>query len=459
MNDKETQQFNKFIRKQFGGEDQVAEEQPVEQPGEEQVVEEPVTEVKSTRKTVLPFIKNDDVSKMSDTIYSQGNNNCNGKSGTFTPESEYLLSASDKPGEPGAPDLSKLFADYRAKVEIVNRRFVAPQAAAMKTLLHHKLPIHKTELNMIVDQSALEHVIETDASEKEQGNKIIAWLKSQFQTPKYQHIITGLSLFVNNGYVHIVRDGLGYEPVGPTQIRSGSDVITEELVGGPLEYFPWQIGKPIDYTLIRDHLFKNAFQKQIEPNMGVLKEAEKILSQEYLISIQPEPDFLMWAVKRLIECWYACPDLQNNIRKIKILVNLFRARGKEPYNMTNGVLPMLVVYPRYGIKSTEIVIKNLLYHFFAQLNVGWECSQPTYFIKINSLFHYTNATLDLKLYYRNVIAASKDSLQPESFTDTYTNFKDASRFEDINSQINDDLPKKTNKIEVTKIQPIPVTRV
>lgn len=429
--------FNKFIRRQFGGD------------GEEQTEEQPIF-----KKPIKSLVTNLD-KELTDTIENRPEaKSCDVKFGKYKSESEYLLSEPEKEGEPEAPDMAKLFADDRAAVELTSRKFLPLTPDKQKSLLKHKLPIHRTELNMIVDQSALEHVIETEGDEKSQGDKIIAWLKSQFQTPTYQNIINGLSLYVNNGYVHIVRDGLGREIVGD-KIRAGTDIITEELLKKPLKYFWWQMGLPIDYYQIRDQLFKNDFQKQIEPSQEILKEAEDILSQEYLIAIQPEPDFLMWAVKRLIECWYGCIDLQRSIRKIKVLVNLYRARGTEEYNKKYGVLPMIVVYPNYGVKNAEIVIKNLLYFFFGQLNVGWECSQPTYFIKINSLFHYTNATLDLKLYYRNVVAASKESLTNQSFTDTFTNFKDASRFEDIESQIEDDTQKsKPKTIEVTKIQPV-----
>jgi hypothetical protein len=58
--------------------------------------------------------------------------------------------------------------------------------------------------------------------------------------------------------------------------------------------------------------------------------------QEYLIALQPEPKYQIWVVKRLIMAWYADVDLQNNIRKIKILINQWRARSDQEFNKKNG---------------------------------------------------------------------------------------------------------------------------
>jgi hypothetical protein len=364
----------------------------------------------------------EDMTSFKESIYANKNYN-----------TEYLVT------EKGEPDMNKLFTDVRMPVELSSKPFKAPPKKLQDILfkkINHKLPVNKSELGIIVNTLvSLDNVITTKADETNEGMKIINFISSQFRKPEYQDLITGLKLFINNGYVHFIREGLGsvYEN---NMIRSGSDKITPELVPN-LSYFNWQYGIPIDYNIVKYTLFQNQFQGKLKQDTEQQKEAEKILSQEYLICMQPEPDFLMWSVKRLIECWYADVDLQNSIRKIKVLVNIYRAKDGEEYNKKHGVLPTIVIYPKYGIINAEIVLKKLLYYFYAQLSVGWEQSNPTYFVKINSLFHYTNASLDLKLYYRNVISASKQSLTNQSFTDSYDSFKDASRIEEI--KIIDDL--------------------
>ena len=374
---------------------------------------------------------NEDMTTFSEPINK--NKNCDGKSGKYTEPID----------ENGEQDINKLFTDIRMPVELSSKRYESPQKELQKVLfnkINHKLPVNKSELGLIVNSTvALDNLIRNEKDEINEGMKIINFLTYHFNNQEYKNIITGLKLFIHNGYVHIIREGLG-SVIENNMIRSGSDKITPELIPN-LNYFKWQYGIPIDYDAIKYTLFQNKFQEQLKQDTEQQKEAEEILSQEYLICMQPEPEFLMWAVKRLVECWYADVDLQNSIRKIKVLINLYRAKNSEDYNKKNGVLPMLVIYPKYGIINAEIVIKKLLYYFYGQLSVGWDCSQPTYFIQINSLFHYTNASLDLKLYYRNVIAASKDSLTNKSFTDTYTSFKDASRIEEIT--VIDDLPKQT----------------
>ena len=95
------------------------------------------------------------------------------------------------------------------------------------------------------------------------------------------------------------------------------------------------------------------------------------------------------------------------IRKIKILINKFRARNDVSYNKDHGILPMIVIYPKYGVINAQIVIKKLSYYFWKQVTIGWKCSQPTYFIQINNLLYYTNGAINIKMYYRKVLEKSK----------------------------------------------------
>ena len=114
-------------------------------------------------------------------------------------------------------------------------------------------------------------------------------------------------------------------------------------------------------------------------------ESLKILSQEYIIALQPKVEYLVWAIIRLILCWYSSDALNKNIYKIKILINLYRARGVKTFNKDNDVLPMIMILPNYGKESALKVISHINYFFFPYRKLGLEESPPTYFNKVDNL--------------------------------------------------------------------------
>lgn len=394
--------YIKYIKKQYGGDVSTEPkatgptEQPIELPEKESV--------------------KIDESKLTESIYEFKKENCSGTAGL---KYAYITEAS------GAPKIDYLFGDENIKIEITEKPVFIPPTDIMqnyRNALNKMDPIKEEDKKLIVNEAvSIRELIKTKEDEIDQGERIINWIKKEFNRPENK-LVHGLKLFIHNGYVHIIREGLGRVAKIPPKIGiiSGQDVITHQLVGD-LKHLKWQYDIPIDYDTLRKILFSNKFQKSFKSDMEIQQEAEKILSQEFLIAIQPEPVYLMWALKRLIICWFADRDLQDNIRKIKVLINLYRARSDVDYNKQYGVLPIIVVYPRYGSKSAEIVLKKLSYYFFLRyLTTGWKCSNPTYFIKINELLHYTNAAIDLKEYYRKVLEASNDSLTNDSFTEKYT---------------------------------------
>ncbi|CAH6421491.1 Hypothetical protein KVN_LOCUS304 [uncultured virus] len=326
----------------------------------------------------------------------------------------------------GDPDLNNLFTE-NDNIEIIvnyqNSNFVPPYSEAMdliqkKLLLYEE--IKETDKQIAVSRMlSLENIINSKYDEEWEAKKIISWLKDKLINDDFYKNIggSGLKLFHHNGYVYILREGI-----------DSKDKITTDLVPN-LNYLKWQYGYPIDYNTLKFLLFQNKFQKNIQKDKIIAKEASNILSQEYIISLQPEPEYHMWCVKRLILCWYADTVLQNNIRKIKILINQWRAKGNEKFNIQHGTLPSIVIYPKYGAKSARIVIKKLGEYFFFYKNIGWECSKPSYFIQIDKLMYYTNGLLDLKLYYRHVLSQSKTSLHNDDiFTKKYTKFTQAADF-------------------------------
>lgn len=357
-----------------------------------------------------------------ESIYDDKSPNC---SGTENIKFDYILTQSND------PDMNNLFTDDLLTFEVTNNHFILPDSNKMNKLkykLDSILPINPNEIKLIVNASvALNNLITTKEDELNEGNKIMMWLKRELDTPE-NDIIKGMKIYIHNGYVHIIREGLGC--MSPNALKkgilSGKDIITEYLVPD-LKYFRWQYGLEIDYKTLKYILFNNNYQKKLKQDNQEQKEAERILSQEYLVVLQPEPIYIMWFLKRLIQCWFADIDVQNNIRKIKVLINLYRAKGNEQYNKNHGILPIIVIYPRYGIKSAEIVLKKISYYFWKYITKGWSCSLPTYFIKINELLYYNNANNDLKMYFKNVIKNSNNSLKNNTFNDKYTYIKDVSK--------------------------------
>ena len=429
--------FNNMLR---GGDVPGTETEQIEQIEQTEQTEQP--------KPKLFMNKNETQEDLTETIYDNKSNNC---SGTDNIKFDYILT------ELGDPDMNNLFTDDKTIIEITEKPFNPPdtfKSKQLKNKLDFILPVNANELKLVINATiALDNPIKRKEDEIDEGNKIINWLKDQFNTSDNE-VVSGLKLFVHNGYVHILRDGLGSASVIPSRrgIISGQDIVRPEQVPN-LKYFKWQYGLPIDYDTLKYVLFQNKFQQTLYQDNEQLKEVEKVLSLEYLVAMQPEPLYVMWCVKRLIECWYADVDLQNSIRKIKVLINQYRAKGTENYNRKqHGVLPMIVIYPKYGLINAEIVIKRLMYYFWKQIPVGWKCSKPTYFVQINNLIYYTNGAIDLKLYFKNVLNESSTTLQNKSynyknkkeeniFTPKMTLFDIAKRIEDIDIQ-GQDLPIK-----------------
>lgn len=289
--------------------------------------------------------------------------------------------------------------------------------------LNKPINVPLTQQKIIVNKTiALRNLITNKEDELNEGRKIIKWVVDNIiMDATKPDVFTDLRMSVHNGYVHIARKGL---PV--------IDKITPELVP-KLIFFKWQYNVPIDYDTLKYVLFQNPVQKTIQKNVQEQHEAERILSQEYLIGLQPEPKYQLWCLKRLITCWYADVDLQNNIRKIKVLINQWRSREDVEFNKKYGVLPSIVVYPKYGKNSARLVLLRLGTFFLYYNNLGWECSKPTYFIKLNNILWYTNGVLDLKLYFKKVKKAyvknknTEDIIENDSFVERYTLIRGAEK--------------------------------
>jgi len=292
----------------------------------------------------------------------------------------------------------------------------------IRKLLKNKLElsesIPKEEQKIIVNKSvAIRNIIENKEDELNEGKKIIDYLLNNIIKKETNgiRIFGDLKISIFNGYVHIARRGIKID-----------DVITKEIVPN-LKYFRWQYGVPIDYDTLKYMLFQNNLQHEMTQNVEQQKEAEDIFSQEYIIALQPQPKYQIWVLKRLLIAWYADEMLQYNIRKIKILINQWRARCDKSFNVNFGILPSIVVYPRYGKTSAKNVLTRLSHYFLLYQNTGWNCSTPSYFIKVNELLWYTNGSIDLKLYFRKSAKDYKGSVRNHSFDKYFTHLLSGER--------------------------------
>ena len=125
---------------------------------------------------------------------------------------------------------------------------------------------------------------------------------------------------------------------------------------------------------------------------------------------------------------YGDTAVESRIRKIKVLINQFRADPKQEFNKKNGILPQILIYPKYGAENSRIIISKLEYYFslyidniFSNkyLNIEWINSNPTYFLKKNSLIYFSNGSIDLKKYIEDSIK-SNNKVSNDIFTEDYT---------------------------------------
>ena len=317
----------------------------------------------------------------------------------------------------GEYDFNNLFREQHVNVltNLQTKKFV-PINDTIKKLLMSNLKLFKNPKNskIIVNKNvAVKNLIENMDDEINEGKKIIEWL-----TTTMKNIVTNditifgsLQFSIHNGYVHIGRDGINV-----------SDNITKDLVG-KLTYFSWQYNKSIEYDTLKHLLFQTEFQKTLSHDVKQRQEVEKILLQEYLICLHPTPQYLMFVLQRLIIAWFADDLLTKTIRKIKVLINQWRAKPNEGFNAQYGILPMIVVYPKYGSNSAKKCLASIANYFSLYNNVAWKCSLPSYCIKINDLIFYTNGFLDLKLYMKRVLKEHNGNVQNDSFEEDLSKVK------------------------------------
>jgi hypothetical protein len=273
---------------------------------------------------------------------------------------------------------------------------------------------------LITDQDMINKFVDNAETLDLEANKIkkylleIFYLEGPNKENNEEKLYGTLRFIYYNGYLHVFRTEIPLKENITHKLLEDTAETPKLKVLGLAEY-----GRPIRHNVLKFILFQNELQKNIMIDQELLKEAELVLSQEYIIALTPEPRYQIWCLVRLIKLWFGDIDLQNNIRKIKLLVNQFRARSDKKYNIHNGIRFSIGVYPRYGKKSATIVLKKILYYFslYSQA-VGWKNNPPSYFKIVNDLVSYTNCSQSLKLYYRRIAEMNNES--SNIFSKNYT---------------------------------------
>jgi len=249
---------------------------------------------------------------------------------------------------------------------------------------------------VVTNLDLAEHeLIDSEHYELNEGKKIRSWIYNEIYKncskineeecePIFHDIYTEQFL----GYVYIARAGIEpFDRVNKYHLANRE--------GYQFKYFNDIIGKPIDSR----RMVSNLLNQNDSPIFRELKdETEKILGLEYLICLQPKPKYQLFALKKLILAWYADDLLTLSILKIKIIINQWRCRRDVDENVHLGVLPSIVIYPRYGVRNFNIVLNKLATYFGIYDNIGWEGNDPDYFQRYqgSELIYYTNGSLDLK---------------------------------------------------------------
>lgn len=225
---------------------------------------------------------------------------------------------------------------------------------------------------------------------------------------------------ISGGYIIIVNKN--------NEIKISNRIITNKLVPN-LQILANQYNNSIDYKILSNIILQNKSSLDIENNKQIIEEAINILAQDYYICLQTRVEYLLWTLTRLLLCWYAEPFLSENILEIKILINLYRARGIKNFNQDIGVQPVILIIPKYGKESALKILSFLSYYFFPYKKVGWINSSPSYFTKVDNLIYYTNGSIDLKKYIKFLIKSNSNIINPLSADFTKINL--ASNLNDI----------------------------
>jgi len=247
------------------------------------------------------------------------------------------------------------------------------------------------------------HIVSSDYDIESYGKQMIKIIKNKllklqenitfdgYQAKEITSIFGFIKFTIANGYIII------------TDVNQNNDnIITPELVPN-LIYLKEQYNKPINHVDLVNIILENAYNINNQDSNNIVQECINILSQEYIICLQPKVNFLCWAIIRLLLLWYADPKLSNDILKIKILINLYHSRPDKDFNNDYGQQPIIMIIPRYGKANARYLRSTIEALFSPYIEIGLN-DNILGFNQVNKLIYSTNGSLDLKRYLNYLVS-------------------------------------------------------
>lgn len=148
---------------------------------------------------------------------------------------------------------------------------------------------------------------------------------------------------------------------------------------------------------LNQFLNKPIIYKDIINSNLSLEEKKQILSLEYSIALQMQPEYQLYMLRRLIIAWYTDIQLSSSITMIRLTIDQYRCKRTSD-NINIEVLPSILIYCRYGREHFDNVKTKITYYFSVFNNLGRPNDDPDYFVKVNDLIYWTNGSLELKRY-------------------------------------------------------------
>mgnify|MGYP006412975699 FL=1 len=308
------------------------------------------------------------------------------------------------------------------EIAATGKQNITSHSQEILNIISDNTTIEGNDMKIVVSYSlSIKNLITSKLDEQGEGEKIVNWIKAQTTNNVYS-FMKDFTTAIFDGYVHIRMPTIDV-----------NDKITDIIIPTLHRSLNWQYGKSIDYDVLKHMLFQLPYQQSKKNDVVIRKDVEKILSQEYLVVLQPSPQYQLWVLRRILACWSSDKKLLDNIRKVKVIINQYRCRSDVNYNKQHGILPSIVIYPKYGSKSAQIVTATITKYFgMWSGTIAWGISKPSYFIRVNDLVWYTNGSIDLKLYYAKTVQSAQGTLKNDSFNDTFTKLNDVNDLIEIN---------------------------
>ena len=297
--------------------------------------------------------------------------------------------------------------DENNKIKLLRK--LDPRLKRAKHLFRAKNEIVVNDLHVIVDE-----LITKEEYEISEGSKILSWIEnnlvyyggSDSEYFGYMMFADLLSLQWK-GHIFLAKAGI-----------TRRNVVTPQLV--KLQHLTYQYNNPINTANLiiqmqtsnvkipkeKDRLPETS-KSMLASFENIREEANKILSLEYFICLQPQPRFMLYILKRFVVAWYADIDLIDTVTKVRLLINQYRARRDKKENLKWGVLPSIVIYLRYGAASFNRALSKVNFYLTNYIHTGWVGNEPDYFTKYNDLIYYSNGSPDAKRFFEHLPVSTK----------------------------------------------------